>query len=96
MNILQEHNINHKYWNININLLYSKNKHSKNPKVMTTGNVICELDGNDFLDELDDPQDPVMLESDDEFSDLEDIDEDNQEGNYIHTNNKVISASSMY
>ena len=69
---------------------------AKRPRVMTTGNVICELDRDDFLDELDDPQDPVILESDDEFSDLEHIDEDDQEGNYIHTNSKVISASIMY
>ena len=37
-----------------------------------------------------------MLGSDNEFSDLKDIDEDDQKGNYIHTNNKVISASIMY
>ena len=55
---------------------------------MTADNVIHELDGDDyFLDKLDDPQESVMLESD---NDLEDIDEDNQEGNYIHTNNKYV------
>ena len=66
---------------------------------MTADNLIHELDGDDnFLDELDDPQESVILESDNEFSDLEEIDEDNQEGNYIHiiANNKVIFASSMY
>ena len=71
----------------------------KKTRVMTADNVIHELDGDDyFLDNLDDPQESVMLESDNEFSDLVDIDEDNQEGNYIHTiaNNKVIFASSMY
>ena len=53
---------------------------------MTADDVIHELDGdNFFLDKLD-PQETVMLGSDNEFSDLEDIDEDNQEGNYIHTN----------
>ena len=59
--------------------------------------MICELDIDDyFLAELDDPQEPVMLGSDDEFNDLDDIDEDEQEGNYNHTNNSVISAPSMY
>ena len=58
---------------------------------MTADNEIHELDRGDyFLDKLDDPQESVMLESDNEFSDLEDIDEDNQEGNYIHTNNKYV------
>ena len=48
-----------------------------------------------FLTRLD-PQEPVMLGGEDEFSDLQGIDEDDQEGNYIHTNNKLISVSSIY
>ena len=64
---------------------------------MTADDVIHKLDGDDyFLDELYDHQESVMLGSDNEFSDLKDIDEGDQEGNYIHTNNKVISASIMY
>ena len=38
---------------------------------MTADNVIHELDGHDnFLDNLDDPQESVILENDNEFSDL--------------------------
>ena len=63
----------------------------KRPKVMTADDVIHELDRGDyFLDKLDDPQEPILLESDNEFSDLEDIDDDD------HANNKEISVSSMY
>ena len=61
---------------------------------MTADDVIHKLDVDDyFLDELYDHQESVMLGSDNEFSDLKDIDEDDQKGNnYIHANNKVISA----
>ena len=43
---------------------------AKRSRVMTINYVIRELDGDDFLDELHDPQEPIMLGSDDEFSDL--------------------------
>ena len=50
---------------------------AKRRRVMTSDNVIHELDGDDyFLDKLDDPQEPVLLGSDNEVSDLEEIDED--------------------
>ena len=56
-----------------------------------------ELDGDDyFLAEVDDPQEPVVLGAEYGFSDLQDIDEDDQKGNYIDTNNKLISVSSIY
>ena len=55
---------------------------------MTIEDMIHELDEDDFLDELHDPQEPVTLRSDDEFSNLEDTDEDDQEGNYIHAKYK--------
>ena len=71
---------------------------ARRPRVMTADDVIHKLDVDDyFLDELYDHEESVMLGSDNEFSDLKDIDEDDQEGNnYIHTNNKVISAFIMY
>ena len=52
---------------------------------MTTDDVLQELDGDDYFLDLDDPQEPVMLGSDAEFSDLSDIDDDDQEGNYTFT-----------
>lgn len=52
--------------------------------------MICELDIDDyFLAELDDPQEPVVLRSDDEFNDLEDINEDEQEGIIMITRTTV-------
>ena len=46
---------------------------AKRQRVMTSDNVIDEPDGDDyFLDKLDDPQEPVLLESD-----LQEIGEDN-------------------
>ena len=58
---------------------------AKRPRILTTNDVLRELDGDDYFLDLDDPQEPVMLGSDDEFSDLSDIDEDNEEGNYTFT-----------
>lgn len=55
---------------------------------ITAVDVIHELDGDDHFLELDDPEDPVMLEGDDEFRDLEGIDEDDQKGNDIHSHNQ--------
>ena len=37
-----------------------------------------------------------MPGSDDDFSNLEDINEDDEKGNYIHINNKMISVVSIY
>ena len=75
MNAVQEHNINEmRCQNININLLYSNINMAKRPR-HDADNVICGLDGDYFLDELDDPREPVMVGSYDEFSDSEDIDE---------------------
>ena len=58
---------------------------AKRPRILTTDDVIRELDGDDYFLDLDDPQEPVMLGSDDEFSDLSDIDEDDEEGKYAFT-----------
>ena len=58
---------------------------AKRPRILTTDDVIRELDGDDYFLDLDDPQEPVMLGSDDEFSDLSDIDEDDEEGKYTFT-----------
>ena len=58
---------------------------AKRPRILTTDDVIRELDGEDYFLDLDDPQEPVMLGSDDEFSDLSDIDEDDEEGKYTFT-----------
>ena len=69
---------------------------AKRPRILTAEDVIHELDGDNYFLELDDPQDPVMPGSDDDFSNLEDINEDDEEGNYIHINNKVISVVSIY
>ena len=69
---------------------------AKRTRILTVDNVIRELDRYDYFLELDDHQEPVMPGSDNEFSDLEDINEDDEEGNYIHTNKKVIYASSIY
>ena len=69
---------------------------AKRPRILTAEDVIHELNGDDYFLELDDPQEPVMPGSDDDFSDLEDINEDDEEGNYIQINNKVISVISIY
>ena len=69
---------------------------AKRPRILTAEDVIYELDGDNYFLELDDPQEPIMPRSDDDFSDLEDINEDDEEGNYIHINNKVISVVSIY
>ena len=69
---------------------------AKRPRILTAEGVIHELDGDNYFLELYDPQEPVMPGSDDDFSDLEDINEDDEEGNYIHINNKVISVVSIY
>ena len=69
---------------------------AKRPRILTAEDVIHELYGDDYFLELDDPQKPVMPGSDDDFSNLEDINEDDEEGNYIHINNKVISVVSIY
>ena len=69
---------------------------AKRPRILTAEDVIHELDGDNYFLELDDPQEPVMAGSDDDFSNLEDINEDDEEGNYIHINNKVISVVSIY
>ena len=69
---------------------------AKRPRILTAEDVIHEHDGDDYFLELDDPQEPVMPGSDDDFSNLEDINEDDEEGNYIHINNKVISVVSIY
>ena len=58
---------------------------AKRPRLLTTEDILRELDGDDYFLDLDDPQEPVMLGSDDEFSDLSDIDEDDEEGNYTFT-----------
>ena len=55
------------------------------PRILTTDDILREHDGDDYFRDLDDPQEPVMLGSDDEFSDLSDIDEDDEEGNYTFT-----------
>lgn len=52
---------------------------AKRPRFMTADNMICELDKHDLLDGLDDPQESVMMGSDDEFTNIKDIDDDNQE-----------------
>ena len=69
---------------------------AKRPRILTAEDVIHELDGDNYFLELDDPQEPVMPGSDDDFSDLKDINEDDEEGNYIHINNKVIFVVSIY
>ena len=58
---------------------------AKRPRILTTNDVLRELNGDDYFLDLDDPQEPVMLGSDDEFSDLSYIDEDDEEGNYTFT-----------
>ena len=63
---------------------------AKRPRILSTDDVIRELDGDDYFLNLDNPQEPVMLGSDDEFSDLSDIDEDDEEGNYIFTHKSDI------
>ena len=68
---------------------------AKRPRILTAEDVIHELEGNDYFLELDDPQEPVMPGSDNNFTDLEDTNEDD-EGNYIDINNKVISVFSIY
>ena len=60
----------------------------KRPRILIIDHVICELRLDDYFLEVDDPQEPVMLGNDDEFSDLEDINKENNEGNYIHTKRK--------
>lgn len=59
---MQEHNINHKCQNVNslINI-------AKRPRVMTINDMIHQLDKDGFLNDLHDPQEPVMLGSNDEF-----------------------------
>ena len=60
---------------------------------MTSDNVIHELDGDDnFLDKLDDPQETVLLGSDNEFSDLEKIDEDDRRFLALNKNHKTIQS----
>ena len=49
---------------------------AKRSKILTADIVIRELDGGDYFLELDDPQEHVMLGSDNDFSNLEDINED--------------------
>ena len=78
------------------NLLYSKINMARKPRILTAEDVIHELEGDNYILELDDPQEPVMPGSDDNFSNLEDINEDDEEGNYIDINNKVISVFSIY
>ena len=69
---------------------------AKRPRILTTEDVIHELEEDDYILQLDDPQEPIMPGSDDDFSDLEDINEDDEEGNYIDINNKVIPVFSIY
>ena len=69
---------------------------AKRPRFLTTEDVIHELEEDDYILQLNDPQEPVMPGSDDNFSDLEDINEDDEEGNYIDINNKVIPVFSIY
>ena len=69
---------------------------AKRPRILTAEDAIHELDGDNYFLELDYPQEAVMPGSDDDFSNLEDINEDDEEGNYIHINNKVISVVSIY
>ena len=69
---------------------------AKRPRILTTEDVIHELEEDDYILQLDDPQEPVMPGSDDDSSDLEDINEDDEEGNYIDINNKVIPVFSIY
>ena len=57
----------------------------KRPRILTTDDVIHERHGDDYFLDLDGPQEPVMLKSDDEFSDFVDIVEDVEEDNYIFT-----------
>ena len=53
---------------------------AKRPRILTAEDVIHEHDRDDYFLELDDPQEPIMSRSDDDFSNLEDINEDDEEG----------------